>query len=93
MGVVNTKVGADSVCKEVRMCVHWSSTIGDPWMPTRPPYRNRYKRAKSRPEADRLSPERGQEVVHVRVLDERRPGIVVRLRVYDVRRGTLIRES
>jgi hypothetical protein len=32
-------------------------------------------------------------VVHVRVVDERRPGVVVHLRVYDVKRGTLIRES
>jgi hypothetical protein len=32
-------------------------------------------------------------VVHVRVVDERRAGVVVHLRVYDVQRGTLIRES
>jgi hypothetical protein len=38
-------------------------------------------------------PSEDRKVVHVRVVDERRPGIVVRLRVYDVERGTLIRES
>jgi hypothetical protein len=38
-------------------------------------------------------PSRDHKVVHVRVVDERRPGTVIRLRVYDVRRGTLLRES
>jgi hypothetical protein len=38
-------------------------------------------------------PNRDKQVVHVRVVDQRRPGIVVRLRVYDAQRGTLIRES
>jgi hypothetical protein len=30
-------------------------------------------------------------VVHVRVIDERRPGVVVQLRVYDAEKGTLVR--
>jgi hypothetical protein len=38
-------------------------------------------------------PSEDKKVVHVRVVDERRPGVIVRLRVYDMRRGTLIRES
>ena len=40
----------------------------------------------SRPTADKKR-------VHVRVVDERRPGVVVRLRVYDAHRGTLLREG
>jgi len=38
-------------------------------------------------------PSEDKKVVHVRVVDERRPGVVVRLRVYDVHRGTFIRED
>lgn len=38
-------------------------------------------------------PSRDRKVVHVRVVDQRRPGVVIRLRVYDAQRGTLIRES
>lgn len=38
-------------------------------------------------------PSRDKKVVHVRVVDQRRPGVVIRLRVYDAQRGTLIRES
>jgi len=38
-------------------------------------------------------PTRDKKVVHVRVVDQRRPGVVVRLRVYDASRGTLIREG
>ena len=38
-------------------------------------------------------PGRDRKVVHVRELDRRRPGVVVRLRVYDAQRGTLIREG
>jgi hypothetical protein len=38
-------------------------------------------------------PSEDRKVVHVRVVDDRRPGVVVHLRVYDVRRGTLIREG
>jgi hypothetical protein len=38
-------------------------------------------------------PSEDRKVVHVRVVDERRPGVVVHLRVYDAVRGTLIREG
>lgn len=38
-------------------------------------------------------PSEDRKVVHVRVVDRRRAGVVVRLRVYDAARGTLIRES
>ena len=38
-------------------------------------------------------PSEDRKVVHVRVVDERRAGVVVRLRVYDAERGTLIRED
>ncbi len=38
-------------------------------------------------------PSRDKKVVHVRVVDQRRPGVVIRLRVYDAQRGTLIREG
>jgi hypothetical protein len=38
-------------------------------------------------------PEKERKVVQVRVVDERRPGVVVHLRVYDIDRGTLIRED
>jgi hypothetical protein len=38
-------------------------------------------------------PNRDRKVVHVRVVDRRRPGVVVRLRIYDAQRGTLIREG
>ena len=38
-------------------------------------------------------PGKDRKVVHVRVVDERRPGVVIRLRIYDAQRGTLIRES
>ena len=38
-------------------------------------------------------PTEDRKVVHVRVVDERRPGVVVHLRVYDIERGILIRES
>src|SRR3990170_6585312 len=36
-------------------------------------------------------PGRDKKVVHVRVVDERRPGVVVRLRVYEIRDGKLVR--
>jgi hypothetical protein len=38
-------------------------------------------------------PTEDRKVVQVRVVDERRPGVVVHLRVYDAERGTLIREG
>jgi hypothetical protein len=38
-------------------------------------------------------PGRDRKVVHVRVVDERRPGVVVRLRVYELRDGKLVRQG
>jgi len=38
-------------------------------------------------------PSENKKVVHVGVVDERRPGVVVRLRVYDAQRGTLISDA
>ena len=38
-------------------------------------------------------PGRDKKVVHVKVVDQRRPGVIIRLRVYDAQRGTLLRES
>jgi hypothetical protein len=38
-------------------------------------------------------PTKDKKVVHVRVVDERRAGVIVRLRVYDAKRGTLVRET
>jgi hypothetical protein len=37
-------------------------------------------------------PGEDKKVVHIREVDERRSGVVVRRRVYDLRRGTLIQE-
>ncbi len=34
-----------------------------------------------------------RKVVHVRVIDDRRPGIVIRRGYYDAKRGTVLRES
>jgi hypothetical protein len=36
---------------------------------------------------------RDKKVVHVRVVDERRPGVVVRMRIYEIRDGKLVREG
>jgi hypothetical protein len=38
-------------------------------------------------------PSRDKKVVHVRVVDERRPGVVIRMRVYEIRDGKLVREG
>lgn len=38
-------------------------------------------------------PSSDKKVVHVRVIDERQPGVIVRVRVYDAKRGTLVRET
>jgi hypothetical protein len=38
-------------------------------------------------------PGRDKKFVHVRVVDERRPGVVVRMRVYEIRDGKLVREG
>jgi hypothetical protein len=70
------------------------------WFPGEPP--GHQPRARSCARIERTAPagswiiyrpSEDRKVVHVRVVDERRPGVVVHLRVYDVRRGTLIREG
>jgi hypothetical protein len=70
------------------------------WFPGQPP--GHQPRARSCDRIERMAPagswivyrpSEDRKVVHVRVVDDRRPGVVVRLRVYDVRLGTLIREG
>lgn len=34
-----------------------------------------------------------KKIVHVRVVDDRRAGIVIQSRVYDIQHGTLLRQS
>lgn len=70
------------------------------WLPGEPPGHQPRPRSCARIEATAPAgswivyrPSQDKKEVHVRVVDERRPGVVVHLRVYDVRRGTLIRES
>ena len=38
-------------------------------------------------------PGKEKTIVHVRVMDERRPGVVVRMRVYEIRDGKLVRQG
>ena len=38
-------------------------------------------------------PDEDKKVVHVREVDERRAGVVVRRRIYDLRHGTLLQEN
>ena len=38
-------------------------------------------------------PGKEKKIVHVRVMDERRPGVVVRMRVYEIRDGKLVRQG
>jgi hypothetical protein len=70
------------------------------WLPGEPP--GHQPRARSCARIERTAPAgswivyrptEDRNVVHVRVVDERRPGVVVRVRVYDIRRGMLIREG
>ena len=70
------------------------------WLPGEPP--GHQPRPRSCARIERIAPagswivyrpDEDRSVVHVRVVDARRPGVVVRLRVYDIRRGTLIREG
>lgn len=70
------------------------------WIPGRPPGHQAKPRAcdgieRTAPAGSWIvyRPTRDRKVVHVRVVDQRRPGVVIRLRVYDAQRGTLIRES
>jgi len=70
------------------------------WMPGQPP--GHQPRSRGCAGIERTAPAgswilyrpgEDRKVVHVRVVDERRPGVVVRLRIYDADRGTLVRES
>jgi hypothetical protein len=70
------------------------------WLPGEPPGHQPRARSCARIEGTAPAgswiiyrPSEDRKVVHVRVVDERRPGVVVHLRVYDARRGTLIREE
>ena len=70
------------------------------WMPGEPPGHQPRARSCDRIERDAPAgswivyrPTNDRKVVHVRVVDQRRAGVVVHLRVYDVELGTLIRES
>lgn len=70
------------------------------WVPGQPP--GHQPRARSCAGIERIAPAGSwivyrptqyRKVVHVRVVDDRHPGLVVRQLVYDARRGTLIRED
>jgi hypothetical protein len=68
------------------------------WMPGQPPGHQAPARSCSGIEHDAprgswilYRPTEDRKVVHVRVIDERRPGVVVQLRVYDAQKGTLVR--
>lgn len=68
------------------------------WLPGEPPGHQAPARSCNGVERDApkgswilYRPAEDRKVVHVRVIDERRPGVVVQLRVYDARKGTLVR--
>ena len=70
------------------------------WMPGEPP--GHQAKARSCANIERSAPAgswivyrptEDKKVVHVRVVDQSRPGVVVHLRVYDVASGSLIREG
>jgi hypothetical protein len=70
------------------------------WLPGEPP--GHQPRPRSCDRIERTAPAgswivsrpvRDKKVVHVREVDQRRPGVVIRLRVYDAQRGTLVREG
>jgi hypothetical protein len=70
------------------------------WVPGRPPGRQARVRSCSNIESSAPAgsyiverPGKDREVVHVRVVDERRPGVVVRMRVYEIRDGKLVRQG
>ena len=70
------------------------------WVPGTPPGRQAKSRSCTRIESSAPAgsyiverPGRDKRVVHVRVVDERRPGVVVRMRVYEIRDGKLVREG
>lgn len=70
------------------------------WVPGKPP--GHQAKARSCSNIERSAPAgswiverpgRDKKFVHVRVVDERRPGVVVRMRVYEIRDGKLVREG
>jgi len=70
------------------------------WVPGKPPGhqakpRNCSNIERSAPAGSWIveRPGKDRKVVHVRVVDERRPGVVIRMRVYEVRDGRLVREG
>lgn len=70
------------------------------WVPGKPPGHQAKPRSCSRIESSAPAgswiverPGKDKKVVHVRVVDERRPGVVVRLRVYQIKDGKLVREG
>lgn len=70
------------------------------WMPDTPPGHQTKPRSCSNIERSAPAgswiierPASDRNVVHVRVVDERRPGVVVRLRVYEIRDGKVVRRG
>jgi hypothetical protein len=70
------------------------------WMPDEPPGHQPKPRSCSNIERTAPvgsyiveRPGKDKKVVHVRVMDERRPGVVVRVRVYEIRDGKLVRQG
>jgi hypothetical protein len=70
------------------------------WLPGEPP--GHQPRSRSCSNIERTAPAgsyiverpgKEKKIVHVRVVDERRPGIVVRMRVYEIRGGKLVRQG
>ena len=70
------------------------------WMPGEPPGHQPKPRSCSNIERTAPAgsyiverPGKDKKVVHVRVMDERRPGVVLRMRVYEIRDGKLVRQG
>jgi hypothetical protein len=69
-------------------------------MPGKPPGRQQRPRAcagieRAAPAGSWIvyRPSTDRKIVHIRVVDERRPGVIVRLRVYEIRGGALVRKG
>jgi hypothetical protein len=70
------------------------------WVPGKPPGHQAKARSCSNIERSAPAgswiverPSKDKKFVHVRVVDERRPGVVVRLQVYEIRDGKLLRQG
>lgn len=70
------------------------------WMPGQPPGHQAKPRNCSNIERTAPAgswiverPGKDRKAVHVRVVDERRPGVVIRMRVYEIRDGKLVRQG